>query len=78
MFVYLTLLLVDARVEFFVLNGALEKAFTTLAGQQTVMKAAHFVAAHRTQIVEAKLNVQWHVRRVYVQHANRMNVTIYI
>ena len=77
MFVYLTLLLVDARVEFFVLNSAFKKAFTALASQQTVVKTAYFVAAHRTQIVEAQLNVQGHVRRVDVQHTDRMYVTIY-
>lgn len=48
LFVDLTRLLVHARVEFLVLHGALEEAFARLACEQTVVEAAHFVAAHRT------------------------------
>lgn len=57
MLVNLTLLLVDARVELLVLYGSLEEALARLAREQTVVKAAHFVATNRTQVVEAQLDI---------------------
>ena len=78
MLVDLTLLLVDARVELFVLHGALEEALATLARQQAVVEAADFVAAHGTQVVEAELDVQRHVRRVHVEHAYAVYVGVLI
>lgn len=48
LFVDLTCLLVHARVELLVLHGALEEALARLACEKAVVKAAHFVAAHRT------------------------------
>jgi len=46
MLVDLTRLLVYARVQLFVLHGTLEEAFATLACEQTIVKAAYFIAAY--------------------------------
>ncbi len=77
MLVYLTRLLVHARVQLLVLHGALEEALAGLAREQAVVEAAHLVAAHRTQVVEAELDVQRHVRRFYVEHAHGLYVWLF-
>jgi len=48
----------DASVNFFVLHGAFEEAFATFASQETVMVAAHFVAADGTQLFETVLGIR--------------------
>jgi len=53
MFVYLTLLFIYARVELFVLDSALEKAFATFTCKQTIVKTTYFIATHWAQVVEA-------------------------
>jgi hypothetical protein len=62
----LTRLLVHTRVELFVLDSSLEEALAAFTCQQAVVKAAHFVAAHGTKVVEAQFDVQRHVGRVNV------------